>query len=165
MRPSTKAKFDAMQSLTRVRLAFVCSHTNVWLRFGRVLKERIVDSHIRDVYFTPHAIFAIVTRCGTTYGAAGWRVDVLRAVAIRERASQVPNVEPGAEILLRVSGESKVIKTLALFESIEASGIQLTAISPDRWRCAHNRLAANQDIGIFNVEANAAFHARRNLTS
>lgn len=152
-----------MQSLTRVRLTFIRHQTNVWLRFGHSVKERIVDTHRRDVYFTPHAILGCITWRGTSHGTSLWRVDVLRAVAIRERASQLSNVSPGAEILLRVSGASKVPMLLALFDKIETVGIKLIAVSPDYWRCAHNRFAANQDIDVLTADAERAFQSRRKL--
>jgi len=155
------AKDRAMQSLTRVRLIFIRDQTNVWLRFGHAVKERIVDSQRRDAYFTPHAVLGCITWRGTPHGTTLWRAEVLRAVAIGERASQISNVDPGAEILLRASGPSKVHVLLALFDRIEAAGVQLNAVSQDYWRCAHNRLAANQDIDALTADAHRAFQARR----
>jgi len=152
-----------VQSLTRIRLTFIRHQTNVWLRFGHAVKERIIDTHRRDVYFTPHAILGCITWRGAAHGTSVWRVDVLRAVAIHERASQLSNVSPGAEILLRVSGASKVPALLALFDRIETAGIKLIAVSPDYWRCVHNRFAANQDIDVLNADAERAFQSRRKL--
>jgi len=152
-----------VQPLTRVRLTFIRDQANDWLRFGHAVKERIVDTYRRDVYFTPHAILGCITWRGTLHGTSLWRVDVLRAVTIRERASQLSNVSPGAEILLRVSGPSKVPALLALFDRIEAAGIQLIAVSPDYWRCVHNRLAANLDIAVVTADAERAFQSRRKL--
>lgn len=152
-----------MQSLTRVRLIFIRDQTNVWLRFGHAIKERIVDSQRRDAYFTPHAVLGCITWRGTPHGTIAWRAEVLRAVAIGERASQLSNVYPGAEILLRVSGASKVPALLALFDRIEAAGVQLDAVSPDYWRCTHNRLATNQSIGVLTADAHRAFQSRRKL--
>jgi hypothetical protein len=152
-----------MQSLTCVRLTFIRDQTSIWLRFGRAVKERIVDSQRRDVYFSPHAILGCITWRATPHGTSLWRVDVLRAISIGERASQISNVSPGAEILLRVSGASKVPAVLALFDSIEAAGVDLIAVSPDYWRCVHNRLAANQDITMLTADAAHAFESRRKL--
>jgi hypothetical protein len=144
-------------------LIFIREQANVWLRFGHAVKERIVDSQRRDAYFTPQAIFGCITWRGTAYGTTLWRAEVLRAVAIGERASHLSNVNPGAEILLRASGASKVPTLLALFDKIEAAGVQLIAVSPDYWRCVHNRVAANQDIGALAADAHRAFQSRRKL--
>jgi hypothetical protein len=152
-----------MQSLTRVRTIFIRDQTNVWLRFGHAVKEHIVDSQRRDAYFTPHAILGCITWRGTPHGTTLWRAEVLRAVTIGERASQLSNVYPGAEILLRVSGASKVPVLFALLDRIEAAGIHLIAVSPDYWRCAHNRLAANQDVSELAAAAHRAFQSRRKL--
>ncbi len=152
-----------MQSLTCVRLIFIRDQTNVWLRFGHAVKERIVDSQRRDAYFTPHSILGCITWRGTPHDTTLWRAEVLRAVTIGERASQLSNVNPGAEILLRVSGASKVPAVLSLFDRIEAAGIHLIAVSPDYWRCAHNRLAANQDVSALAADAHRAFQSRREL--
>ena len=150
-----------MRTLTRVRLVFVEDRTNVWMRFGRSAKERILNRHCRDIYFTPRSIFACVTWRGDVERTLDWRVEVLRTAQGSERVSQLENVEPGAEILLRTSGQSKVQTMLALFDSIENSGIQLIAVSPDYWRCVHNRLAANQTIGAFGLDSYLAFERRK----
>jgi hypothetical protein len=152
-----------VQPLTRIRLTFIRHQTNVWLRFGHAVKERIIDTHRRDVYFTPHAILGCITWRGTAHGTSVWRVDVLRTVAIQERASQLSNVSPGAEILLRVGGASKVPTLLALFDRIEAAGVHLIAVSPDYWRCVHNRFAANQDVPMLTTDAAHAFQLRMKL--
>ena len=93
-----------MRTLTRVRIVFVENRTNVWLRFGRGAKERILSPHCRDIYFTPRSIFACVTWRGNVERTLDWRVEILRSLQEQEPASQLENVEPGAEILLRASG-------------------------------------------------------------
>jgi hypothetical protein len=152
-------------TLTQVRLIFIEERINVWLRFGHFLKERIIDAQVRDAYFVPRSIFCVVTWRGSDHGTIEWRVDVLRTAVVGERASQIPGVTPGAEILLRVSGESKVRKLLLLFDDIEARGKKLIAVSPDYWRCVHNRLAANLDVPVHSIDGHEAFLVRRNLAS
>jgi hypothetical protein len=160
-----KAITKAASTLTQVRLLFIEERVNVWLRFGHFVKERTIDPHTRDAYFVPHSIFGVVTWRGSDHGTTEWRVDVLRTAEAGERASRVPGVTPGAEILLRASGESKVRKLLLLFDDIEARGIKLIAVSPDYWRCAHNRLAANLDVPVHSIDGHEAFLVRKDLAS
>ncbi len=149
-----------MSYLTSVRCVFIRNQVNIWLRFGRPLKQRVIDPFRRDAYFTPHAIFGIVTWRGSVDGAAMWRIDILRAVAPSERASEIVGVTPGAEILLRTASESNVRTVFALIDGIEARHIQLDAVSPDYWRCAHNRLAAGEAPPALMSERHGAYLSR-----
>jgi Protein of unknown function (DUF2840) len=149
-----------MSILTRVRIAFIQDRVNDWLRFGRFHRERVVDQQRRDVYFTPHAVFCYMTWRANDYGTTLWRIDILRAVAPGERASQVSGVAPGAEILLRASGKAKVLRVLALIDAIEAQDIRPDVVSTDYWRTVHNQLAANHEPIVLHGRAHAAYLSR-----
>lgn len=149
-----------MPILTRVRVTFIQDRVNDWLRFGRFYKERVIDSQRRDVYFTAHAVFCYITWRANDYGTTQWRIDILRAVAPGERASQISGVAPGAEILLRASGKTKVLRVLALIDAIEAQDIRPDAVSPDYWRTVHNQLSANHEPIVLHGRAHAAYLSR-----
>jgi hypothetical protein len=51
------------------------------------------------------------------------RVDIVRAVAPGQRCATVPYVQPGGDILLRLSGWPKVERVLQLVDAVEALGI------------------------------------------
>lgn len=138
-----------MQILTRVRAMHKENEVNVWLPFGRSVKERRISAHARDIYFVPGAIFSCVTWQGDAHRTHQWRAEVLRAVASSEERSELSNVEPGAEILLRVSGNTRVTLLLELFRAIEQAGKKLIAVPADYWTGIHNRLAAGREVGVY----------------
>jgi hypothetical protein len=51
------------------------------------------------------------------------RIDILRAVAPDEHYVTVPDVHPGGQSLLRISGWPRVEKALQAIEVVEALGI------------------------------------------
>jgi len=149
-----------MPILTRVQVTFMKDRVNDWLRFGRFHKECVLDPQRREAYFTAHAVFCYITWRANDYGTTQWRIDILRAVAPGERASQVSGVAPGAEILLRASGKAKVLRVLALIDAIEAQDIRPDAVSANYWRTVHNQLSANQEPNVLHVRAHVAYVSR-----
>lgn len=153
-----------MRYLTRVEVLYVENRANRWLRFAQPLKERILDDSCRHVFFTPESRFGLIDWKANAYGTTAWRVDILRCVNANERASQIKGVSPGAEILLRASGEQKVKQVLLLVDLIEAAGFSPTLVSRDYWRCVHNRLSVNEPPPVLRAETHEAFRRRREPT-
>jgi hypothetical protein len=139
-------------ALTRVSLIFLPDRLNVWLRFGRPVRERRRNPSERDLYFTPPSIFALVEWQGNEYGTVHWALQVLQAAAPGTPVLTVPRVKPGAEILLRVGTPDKVRRVLGLIDGIEGHGIAPIAVSSSYWRTVHNRLAANREPPVYTPE-------------
>jgi hypothetical protein len=59
------------------------------------------------------------------------RADILRAAIPGQRYSTVPWINPGDEILLRLSGWPKVERVLQLIDAVEALGIDPADAAPD----------------------------------
>lgn len=95
------------------------------------------------------------------YGTVVSRIDILRAVRPCEAYSTLPLVQPGGEILLRVSGWPKVQQVLEAIDAVERLGIDAADACPDHWRHVHNRLAANEVPRAYGVARHEAWLLRR----
>ncbi len=132
---------DDTPELTHVDLLWIEERVENRIRFGRIDQRHVIDQHWRVVSFAAGSIFAFVRWAGNDHGTVESRIDILRAVAAGERYITVPDVHPGGDSLLRISGWPRVEKVLQTIDSIEALGIDPAEAAPDYWRHLHNRLS------------------------
>lgn len=144
----------------RVSLAFVGHRVNVWLRFGRPVRETVLDRWRRVAIFEPNAVCCRVKWIGNDYGTALWQLLVLQAPMPFDGAQRVAGVVPGARILLRADGEQQVKAVLEVIDAIEALGIEPAAVAATYWQTVGNRLAARQPLPDYTSERHAAHVAR-----
>jgi len=149
--------------LTRVALVFVRARMNIYLRFGRPGRERIIDTQRGVVEFSPPAIFSRIRWEGNEYGTTLRQIFVLQAAARGEKLQRVAGVIPGATLLLHVDGARKVQSVLRLIDAIEAQQIDPVEVGPGYWRIAHNRLAARVEVGRYTLDRHAAHLLRGRL--
>jgi hypothetical protein len=154
-----------MSELTHVELLWIRKHVENRIRFGRIVKQQIIDRQQRVVSFAAGSIFAFVRWTGNDYGTVVSRIDVLRAVMPGERYITLPYVSPGGESLLRVSGWRKVEKVLQAIDAIEALGIDPADAAPDHWQHIHNRLSVGEQPRPYTQTRHKAWLRRRSLTS
>lgn len=147
----------------RVSLAFVEHRVNVWLRFGRSVRETVLDRWRRVATFEPNAVCCRVKWIGNDYGTALWQLMVLQAPMPFEGAQRIAGVAPGARILLRADGEQQVKAVLEVIDAIETLGIDPAAVAVTYWRTVGNRLAARQPLPNYTTERHAAHLAREAL--
>ena len=112
-----------MSDLTTVEILWLEKRIENRVRFGRPVSEQIVDRSRRVLSFTPGSVFAFVRWTSNDFGTVLSRVDILRAAIPGQRYSTVPWINPGGEILLRLSGWPKVERVLQLIDAVEALGI------------------------------------------
>lgn len=143
-------------SLTRVALVFVPQRMNVYLRFGRPVRERIIDDRRRVAEFTPESIFCRIRWEANDYGTTLWQLSVLQAGRRGDALQRVAGVVPGAALLLHVDGAAKVQPVLRLIDAIQAQQIDPADVSTSYWRTAHNRLAARVEVGPYTLDRHAA---------
>ena len=168
MQPNVQAAVQVMRPelATRrpipmqVSLAFVDQRVNVWLRFGRRVREIVLNRWRCVAVFEPGAVCCRVKWIANDYGSALWQLMVLQAPMPSEGAQRVAGVVPGARILLRADGEQQVKAVLVAIDSIEASGIDPCAVAVTYWRTVGNRLAARQPLPEYTPERHAAHIAR-----
>lgn len=144
----------------QVSLAFVEQRVNVWLRFGKPVREIVLNRWRRVAVFEPGAVCCRVKWIANDYGTALWQLMVLQAPMPFDDAQRVAGVVPGAHILLRADGELQVKAVLIVIDSIEASGIDPCAVAVTYWRTVGNRLAVRQPLPEYTAERHAAYIAR-----
>ena len=149
--------------LTYVELVWWEKRIERWLRFGRVVDERIIDRRTRLVGLAAGSVCAFVRWASNDQGTIVSRIDILKCVKPGCACSTVPGVTPGGEILLRLSGWPKVAQVLRLIDEVEAFGIDAADAAPDYWAHAHNRLAAGQLPRGYTLERHRAWLLRREL--
>jgi hypothetical protein len=149
--------------LTQVELIWLEGRIERWIRFGRSTGETIIDRRQRMLTFSPGSVFAFVRWASNDFGTILSRIDIVRAVRTGEAYQTLPNVRPGGEILLRVSGWLKVERVLLAIDAVEALGIEPTDVAPDHWRHVHNRLVAGEQPRPYDRGQHRAWLMRREL--
>lgn len=147
-------------TLTRLRLISLPTRCKLWLRFGRPVAEANHSRYQRYVYFPADVVFAMLRWHGNEYGTILWQLSIVRTVAPGEPAAQIADVNPGAEVLLRVSGTANIHRVLSLIQGIEARGIDPVTVNPDYWRTVQNRLRARDGVPEYGAEEHAAYRLR-----
>lgn len=143
--------------LTRVSLAYVEHRINLYLRFGRPLRELRLDRWRRCASFAPGAVFCRVRWESNDYGTTRWQLMVLQACTPDERMQRIAGVRPGAQLLLRAEGEAAVQAVLQRIDAIEALVIDPASAAPAYWHTLGNRLAARQPLPAYGTERHAAW--------
>lgn len=152
-----------LDDLTQVELVWVEKQIEHWIRFGREVREQVLDRRRRILFFPPGASFALVRWAANEHGTVLSRLDIVRCVRRSETCQTIPTVTPGGDILLRVDGWPKVERMLQLIDAIEAIGIDPAEVSPDHWRHIHNRLAAGETPRAYTMQRHRAFLMRREI--
>jgi hypothetical protein len=152
-----------MSDLTHVELLWLNGRIERWIRFGTIAEECILDRSRRLVSFAPGSVFACVRWAANAYGTAVSRIDILRAVAPGQSCTTVPYVQPGAEILLHLSGWTKVERALQAIDAVEALKIDPVEVCLDHWRHLHNRLSAGEVPHNYTLERHKAWLLRRGV--
>jgi uncharacterized protein DUF2840 len=156
---------DPAEDSTSVELMWVEKEIEYWIRFGRVIHERILDRRRRVVSFAPGRIFATVRWMVNDYGTILSRIDIVRAARPGEPYSTVFRVQPGGESLLRCSGWPRVERVLKVIDAIEVLGIAPEDAAPDHWRHVHARLLANEPPRAYTLGRHRAWLKRWQVTS
>lgn len=152
---------------TRISLAFVAHRVNVYLRFGKPVREIRLDRWRRVAVLAPTSVCCRIKWIGNDFGTAIWQLMVLQAPTLfddlQSDVQKIAGVRPGARILLRANGEPQVKAVLEVIDDIEVAGIDPCDAAPTYWRTVGNRLAARQPLPAYTVERHAAHLAREAL--
>ena len=153
------------EALTWVELIHHPGAVERWVRFGAHADELILDRRSRFLGFSPGVAFAFVRWAGGDFGTTVSKIAILRAVPRGQPLTTTPGVSPGAEVLLNVSGWSRVRSVLAAIDTVEALGLDAGAAVPDYWRVLHHRVTAGIAARDYSLERHAAWMARKALLS
>lgn len=155
MRPLVQPTLRERPTHMRVSLASVDQRVSLWLRFGRPVREVVLDRWRRVAVFEPGTVCCRVKWISSEYGTAVWQLMVLQAGLPFDGIQRVAGVVPGAHVLLRAEGERQVKAVLAVIDAIEASDIDPCAAAVTFWRTVGNRLAARQPLPEYTAERHA----------
>ena len=151
--------------LTHVTLVWRGGVQEDWLRFGKPIEERILDRRTRIESYAPGQVFGLVRWASNDYGTIRSALAIARAAGIGDPVTTLPQVDPGAQILLSVKGWPKVRQSFALIDAIEEHGIDPCDVAPDHWRHVHNRLAAGMQARPYSPARHRDWLRRRKLQS
>lgn len=133
-----------MDFLSEVQLQFEEKSLNAKLLFGTPVRSEDVyfsaEASKRKVYFKPDSLFALELWAANDYGTVLWMIYILRSVWPGERANRVPQVTPGAEILLSARGKGRVLRTLAWLEKLQTDVEDPASLAPEYFQTAHYSL-------------------------
>jgi hypothetical protein len=152
-----------MSDLTHVELLWLEKRIENWVRFGHHAEEQFLDKQRRILSFAPGSIFAFIRWTSNDFGTVISRIDILRAVGPGQRCTTVPYVQPGGDILLRLSGWPKVERVLQIIDAVEALGIDPADVPPDYWHHVHNRLSVNEAPRAYTRSRHRAWLRRRRI--
>ena len=148
---------------TRVDLLWIEKKIERWIRFGRPVEDQILDRRRRRLGFAPDSLFAFVRWASNDFGTVVSRIDILRAVLPSEPYQTVPGVDPGGDVLLRVSGWPKVQRVFEAIDTVDALGIDPADTAPDHWRHVHNRMTIGETPRAYGLRQHRAFLMRRQI--
>ena len=148
-------------ALTEVELTWIEGRHEQWSRFGRVAAERILSRRTRVSCFRPGAVFAFVRWTSNDFGTIHSTIAIAMAVAPGEPYATLPFVRPGAEILARIDGWTRVQKVLGAIDAVEAAGIDACDAAPDHWRHVGNRIEGGLPFRPYSLERHTAWLRRR----
>ena len=151
--------------LTHVTLVWRGGVQEDWLRFGKPFAERILDRRTRIESYAPGQVFALVRWASNDYGTVRSTLTIAQAVNTCEPFTTLPQVDPGAQVLLSVRSWPKVSQVFALIDAIEKDGIDPCDVAPDHWRHVHNRLAASMQARSYRLARHRDWLRRRKLQS
>jgi Protein of unknown function (DUF2840) len=157
------APATAEPMLTHVELHWHEKQREDWLKFGKPVASRIIDRHTRVESYAPGQVFALVRWASNEHGTIRSTLDVVHAVARGETFTTLALVDPGADILLSVSGWPKVAQVFRQIDAIEAADIDPCEVAPDHWRHVHDRLAIAAKVNPYTLERHQAWLARKAL--
>ncbi len=134
-------------ALTEVETLYVEGLINFRLLFGHPVStvERDFvygEKTRRSLYFEAGSIFGLDLWQRNEYGTCAWAVYVLQAPAKGEHAVTVPQVKPGAKVLLEAVGLQRAAKALRLLREIEET-TDPASLSPNRFLLTDFRLKAS----------------------
>lgn len=153
MRPELQTRRPAPM---QVSLAFVERRVNVWLRFGKPVRETVVNRWRRLAVFEPGAVCCRVKWIANDYGTALWQLMVLQAPQSFDGAHRIAGVMPGARMLLCADGERQVKEVLAVIDVMERLGVDPAVVALTYWGTVGNCLAARQPLPNYTPEWHAA---------
>jgi len=137
----------AKGAYTAICLHFIDGQINHRLRFGTPDNLIHLDRARSLAFLGAGQRLCYIRWQANEYGTQEWQLAVAQTISMTDNETDCtafPGIIPGAEILLHVSGKTKVKRALSLMDALEKSGADLTVITKSWWRHLHNRMATQK---------------------
>lgn len=154
---------QASDNLTHVELTHIEKRVENWIRFGRHVRETILDRRRRVLSYRPGSVFAFVRWAANDFGTVSSRIDIVRAVDPGEPYQTLRHVRPGGDILLTIEGWPKVERLLRHIDAVEAADIDACEVAPEHWRHVGNRIGAGHEPRPYTPDRHQAWLKRREI--
>lgn len=151
------------EPFTRVEIAFYPEHLNHWLRFGEPDEQQDLDRRRSLALFKPDRIFGYVRWRANEYGTQDWRFTIVQTAEPSLLLSRIDGVTPGGEVLLLVTGNTKVKRALLQIDALEAAEFEPADVSPVYYRHVHNRIAARRPVRAYSMAQHEAYVAAQRV--
>ncbi len=148
---------------TSVEIAFYPEYLNHWLRFGEPVCDFDLDRRRSLAIFKPGQIFGYIRWRANEYGTQEWRFVIVRAAEPQQPISRFTGIQPGGEIILLVSGNTKVKRVLSQIDLLEYNGLNPSEVSPAFYRHAHNRALIGLPVRGYSSAQHDAYLAARKV--
>lgn len=129
--------------LTRVHLHYGRDNFNYYIRFGIPKYRDDYTGREAYEYYSCGAVFGYIRWETNEYGTKNWRLFVLRGGDPSIAVCHIPGITPGAEVLLDVSGKTRVHRLFEAIDLIELDGIELSDVAPWYWIQTNARLKSS----------------------
>ncbi|MBL4575605.1 MAG: DUF2840 domain-containing protein [Opitutaceae bacterium] len=151
--------------LTRVTLHFNAVDFNRYIRFGSPVFREEPTRRIAFEYFKAGQIFCYIQWESGDYGTKYWRLSILKTVYKNQKIYKIKGIDPGAEILLDVTGKERVKKAYGVIDAIDTLDIDPAQISPDYYLYAHQMLNTGLPVRPYSQQQHHAFLKAKNLNN
>ena len=134
-------------AFTSVTVQQIEGHSNFRIIFGDAHKKTPINSQNESTpqhlwFFKPGSIFCLDLFKKNQYGTTEWAVYVLQAAFPGETIVPVPQVNPGAKVLLEAHGKKRAQAALRELAEIQKR-VDPTTLSPGRFLLTDFRLKAD----------------------
>ena len=138
------------QFFTHVHLHFDRKNLNYYIRFGACVFREDFTRREAYEYFPTGKIFCYIRWEKGQFGTKKWQVMVLRAGDENTLMHSIEGIEPGAEVLLDISGRERVYRFFRALDQIERLEIDCADVAPWYWIQANARLHSALDPLVYS---------------
>lgn len=138
------------QFFTRVHLHFDRKNLNYYIRFGACVFREDFTRREAYEYFPTGKIFCYIRWEKGQFGTKKWQVMVLRAGDENTLMHSIEGIEPGAEVLLDISGRERVYRFFRALDQIEQLEIDCADVAPWYWIQTNARLHSALDPLVYS---------------
>ena len=151
------------QFYTRVHLHFGRKMFNYYIRFGEcVFREEFTKREAYE-YFPTGKIFCYIRWDRGDFGTKNWQVFVLRAGDENTIMHSLIGIEPGAEVLLDISGRERVYRFFTATDQIERLKINCADVAPWYWIQTNSRLNSALDPLVYTQKKHETWLLEREV--